>query len=281
MPHEQIKLLVTGAKGMLGRDLVPVLELVGYSVVYADIEEFDITSEKQTSEFINSSKPDVIIHCAAYTNVDKAEEDQEKAFLINETGTKHIANVSKDLNAKLICISTDYVFNGEKETPYNPDDPVAPINVYGLSKLKGEQAAQINPRTYIARTSWLYGFHGKNFVSTMINLARKNNELRVVDDQVGCPTWTVALSNALINIIETDKPYGIYHTCGSGSCSWYEFACEIFKLMDMDVKVQPVKTEEFSRLAKRPRNSIMNNSNICPDWKDSLKEFIKTYGDQL
>ena len=269
------KILVTGAKGMLGRDLCPMLEDAGYEVIETDIDNLDITNEIQTIKVISETNPDYVIHCAAYTNVDKAEEDLKTAELINSKGTENIAKACNKSGACLIYISTDYVFDGTKNTPYMPDDKTNPINNYGLTKLNGEKAVQNNcEKHYITRTSWLYGHHGKNFVETMLSLSDKP-ELKVVDDQVGCPTWTVDLSDAIINIIEEDLPYGIYHTCGGGNTSWYGFAKEIFAVANKNVNLKPCTTDEFPRPANRPKYSIMDNSNLLRDWKLALKEYIE------
>lgn len=270
-----MKVLITGANGMLGQDLCPILEDIGCFVIETDIDNLDITDREMVDGVISRAKPDLVIHCGAYTNVDKAEEDLSTALLINEQGTKNVAQACKKNDVTLIYISTDYVFDGEKTAPYLPSDKTSPINNYGLSKLKGEIAVQeICEKYYIARTSWLYGHHGKNFVETMISLAEKE-ELKVVDDQTGCPTWTVELSNGIIKLIAGQKPYGIYHICGSGSTSWYGFAQEIFKQLDLNVNLKPCTTKEFPRPAKRPKNSVMDNDKICRDWKIALKEYLE------
>ena len=267
------KVLVTGANGMLGQDLCPILEDNGYEVIETDIQNLDITNSKMVEKVFLEEKPDYVIHCAAYTNVDKAEEDLETARLINAKGTENIAKACKNIDAALVYISTDYVFNGNGDKPYLPADKTAPLNNYGLTKLEGEEAVKnILGKYYICRTSWLYGHHGKNFVETMISLADKP-ELKVVDDQVGCPTWTVELANAIVKIIE-NKPFGIYHTCGSNSTSWYGFAKEIFSQMGLNVNLKPCATDEFPRPAKRPAYSIMENKGICRDWKCALKDYL-------
>lgn len=268
------KILVTGAKGMLGQDLCPVLEDNGYEVFETDVDILDITDLECVENIFSSQRPDIVIHCAGYTNVDKAEEDYETAHLINVTGTKNIAKACKKYDSVMVYISTDYVFDGSGKVPYQPNDMTNPINKYGLTKRDGETAVINNlEKYYICRTSWLYGHHGKNFVETMISLASKP-ELKVVDDQVGCPTWTVDLSNAIVEILQT-KPYGIYHTCGGGSTSWYGFAKEIFKLAGLDVNLKPCTTDEFPRPAKRPAYSVMDNGGICRDWSKALKDYIE------
>ncbi len=265
-----MKALVTGAKGMLGQDLCPILEDNGYEVVETDIHNLDIT--KDCTEFILDVKPDLVVHCAAYTNVDKAEEDLDTAKLINVTGTENIAKACAQAGAVIVYISTDYVFNGEKAEPYNTDDIPNPLNNYGLTKLQGEEAVKkYCEKYYIARTSWLYGHHGKNFVETMIALADKP-ELKVVDDQIGCPTWTIELANGIIKVL--DKPFGTYHVCGSGYTSWYGFAKEIFEQEGLKVNLKPCTTEEFPRPAKRPKFSVMNNDNLTRNWKSALKDYL-------
>ena len=271
------KVLVTGAKGMLGQDLCPILEDNGYDVVETDVDIMDITKLESIEKMFSLEKPEIVIHCAAYTNVDKAEEDIETARLINVTGTENVAKACDKYNAAMVYISTDYVFDGgvnkKRTIPYTPQDKAAPLNNYGLTKWEGEEAVRNNlEKYYICRTSWLYGHYGKNFVETMLSLANKP-ELKVVDDQVGCPTWTVDLSDAIIKIIET-KPYGTYHTCGGGNTSWYGFAKEIFEQAGLKVNLNPCTTGEFPRPAKRPAYSIMDNDGLLRDWKQALRDYL-------
>ena len=271
-----MRVLVTGAKGMLGQDLCPVLEQNGYNVIRTDVDNLDITDLDIVKTVLNQENPNIVIHCAAYTNVDKAEEDIKTARLINSIGTENLARVCGEKEITLLYISTDYVFAGNGSTPYEPNDKTSPLNNYGLTKWEGEQAVQkYCKKFYICRTSWLYGINGKNFVETMLSLADKP-ELKVVDDQIGCPTWTIELSNAIVKIIK-EKPYGIYHTCGAGQTTWYGFTKEIFRLAHIDVNVIPCTTEEFPRPAKRPKYSVMNNDNICRDWKEALADYIRRY----
>ncbi len=269
-----MKVLVTGANGMLGQDLCPILEDVGCFVYETDVDTLDITDEEKVSVAIATTKPDVVIHAAAYTNVDKAEEDIDTALKINELGTANVAKACAKNDVLMVYISTDYVFDGTKKEPYLPNDTVLPINNYGLSKLKGEEAVKkYCEKYYIARTSWLYGHHGKNFVETMLAMSDKP-ELKVVDDQVGCPTWTVELANGILKLIGAQKPYGVYHVCGSGKTSWYGFAKEIFEQSGIKVNLKPCTTEEFPRPAKRPAYSVMDNEKICRDWKVALKDYL-------
>lgn len=267
------KVLVTGANGMLGQDLCPILEDNGYEVIETDVQTLNITDLDMVNKVLQDEKPDIIIHCAAYTNVDEAEENIDVARLINFKGTENIAKACGDKGITLVYISTDYVFSGDGTKPYIPTDKTAPLNNYGLTKWEGEEAVRkYCEKYYICRTSWLYGVHGKNFVETMISLANKP-ELKVVNDQIGCPTWTVDLSDVIIKIIK-EKPYGTYHTCGGGSTSWYGFANEIFKLAGLQVNLNPCTTDEFPRPAKRPSYSVMDNGGLLRDWKLALKNYL-------
>lgn len=268
-----MKVLVTGANGMLGQDLCPILEDVGAFVIETDVDTLDITKDEIVDKALTDIHPDMVIHCAAYTNVDKAEEDLETARLINVTGTENLAKACGKLDIPLVYISTDYVFDGTKTEPYMPEDKTNPINNYGLTKLQGEEAVKkYCKKYYIARTSWLYGHYGKNFVETMISLAQKD-ELKVVDDQIGCPTWTVELANGILKLLS--KPYGTYHVCGSGKTSWYGFAQEIFKQANLEVNLKPCTTEEFPRPAKRPKYSVMNNDGLCRNWQVALQDYLE------
>lgn len=281
-----MKVLVTGARGMLGTDLVPALEGGGYEVFATDIEELDITHLDFLRTMTQKITPDIVVNCAAYTKVDKAEEEPEEAFQINSLGVENLSLVCRDLDIDLCHVSTDYVFDGTKEGAYMPDDPPHPINVYGKSKLAGEEHVQkIMNKFYILRTSWLYGKHGKSFVSTILNLAKKQNVLRVVIDQIGSPTWTVTLARAIVNLIQTKK-YGLYHVTDKteNGITWFEFAREIVGLSGLKAEVMPVKTEEFSFLAQRPKNSLLNTTMAelvikenLPPWKQSLEKFLSEF----
>lgn len=267
------KILVTGANGMLGQDLCPILEDNGYDVIETDIYNLDITNSNAVEKFLNSEKPEIVIHCAAYTNVDKAEEDLETARLINSKGTENLAKACKEIDATMVYISTDYVFDGNGNKPYLPTDKTSPLNNYGLTKWEGEVAVKENlEKYYICRTSWLYGHHGKNFVETMLSLADKP-ELKVVNDQTGCPTWTVELANAIVEILD-DMPYGTYHTCGGGVTTWYGFAKKAFEFAGLNVNIKPCTTDEFPRPAKRPTYSVMDNGGLCRNWEVALKEYM-------
>ncbi len=268
---------------MLGTDLVCVLEENAHEVFATDVEELDITQMDFLRRMVEDIAPDIIINCAAYTDVDKAEEEPDKAFLINGIGVQNLALVCRDLDIELCHISTDYVFDGTKEGPYTPSDLPNPINAYGYSKLAGEKYIQwIWNKFYIIRTSWLYGKYGKNFVYTILNLAKKQKELRVVDDQIGSPTWTVTLSRVIAKLIQTHK-YGIYHVTDKTErgISWYDFAKEIVHDYGLKSDVIPMKSEELQFPAQRPKNSILDLTLIelilkeeFPSWKESLTKLL-------
>lgn len=273
------KILVTGANGMLGHDLCPTLEDAGFETIETDVDTLDITNFEQAEAFFAQTQPDAVVHCAAYTNVNKAEEDIDTAMKINAEGTENLAKICAKANIPIVYVSTDYVFDGTKNEPYLPYDKPCPVNAYGLTKLKGEEAIQEHcEKFYITRTSWLYGLHGKNFVETMLSLADKP-ELKVVDDQIGCPTWTQELSNGIATLLSEEAPYGIYHVCGTGKTSWYGFAKEIFELAGLNVNLIPCKSDEFPSPAKRPAYSVMYNDNICRTWKAALKDYMELRGE--
>mgnify|MGYP000853346349 CR=1 FL=1 len=277
----RMKVLVTGARGQLGYDVVQRLKELNIEHIGVDKEEFDLTNEKETKEFIRSYRPDVIVHCAAYTAVDKAEDEKEICHAVNVLGTRYVAEACKEIDAKMVYISTDYVFDGEKNEPYEVDDKPNPINYYGLTKYLGEREVQnILKKYFIVRISWVFGKNGSNFVKTMLRLGQERKEIRVVCDQVGSPTYTYDLAKLICEMIRTDK-YGIYHATNEGYCSWYEFACEIFKAAGMDVKVIPIKSDEYPTKAKRPKNSRLSKNrlefmgfNLLPHWRDALERYI-------
>lgn len=277
-----MKVIVTGAKGQLGTDLVHLLADRGYAVYGYGREELDITNFDQVKQVISEVNPDVVIHAAAYTKVDLAESEPDQAFLINAYGMRNVAVVSEAVGAKLVYISTDYVFDGTANAPYNEFAPTNPLSVYGKSKLAGEQFVRdLHSKFFIVRTSWVYGKHGNNFVKTMLKLAQERDELMVVHDQVGCPTYTVDLSNCILELIQTEK-YGVYHVSNSGHCSWYEFAKAIFEEAGIKVKVNPCTTKDFPRPAPRPVYSVlahmalrMNGFRELPYWRDSLRDFLR------
>lgn len=276
-----MKVLVTGAKGQLGTDLVLLLSDRGYEVYGYGREELDITNFDQVKRVIREIHPDVVIHTAAYTKVDLAESEPDQAFLINSYGTRNVAVVSEAVGAKLVYISTDYVFDGTATTPYNEFASTTPQSVYGKSKLAGEQFVRdLHSKFFIVRTSWVFGKHGNNFVKTMLKLAQERDELMVVHDQVGCPTYTIDLANCVLELIQTEK-YGVYHVSNSGHCSWYEFAKAIFEEAGIEVKVNPCTTKDFPRPAPRPTYSVfehmalkLNGFSEMRYWREALKEFI-------
>lgn len=277
-----MNILITGAKGILGSALLKILSPLN-NVIPCDIEEFDIADFEQASAFITLRKPDIIINCAAYTDVDGCEKNTEKAFLVNGKGTENIALICETLNIPLVQISTDYVFDGTKDKPYLEDDPVNPLGVYGKSKYKGEETVRkILKKFYIVRTSWLFGANGKNFVNTILKIAKEKNELRIVNDQFGSPTYAPDLAKAIAQLIETPF-YGVYHITNRGFCSWYEFTKAILEAANIKGKtVIPVTTEEFPRPAPRPKYSVLENRNfkekgftLPRHYKEAVKEYLK------
>ncbi len=289
-----MKVFVTGVKGQLGYDVMRELEKRGYNdAVGVDIEEMDITDRESVDRVISGVNPDVVIHCAAWTAVDLAEDEdkKDKVHLVNAVGTENIAKVCKKLDCKMIYISTDYVFDGQGTRPWEPDDERNPLNVYGQTKYEGELAVEKWLEKYfIVRIAWVFGQNGKNFVRTMLNLGKTHDKLTVVNDQIGSPTYTPDLARLLVDMAESDK-YGIYHATNEGFCSWYEFACEIFKQASeydsvyKNVSVSPVTSDKYPSKAKRPSNSRMNKNKLTengfeklPDWQDALRRYIETTG---
>lgn len=277
-----MKVLVTGVKGQLGYDVVKELERRGHQPIGVDRDEMDLMDNEAVRTFIMELKPGAIIHCAAYTAVDKAEEEVEICYQINAESVKVISECAKELDVKLIYISTDYVFDGTKEGEYVETDLPNPINVYGASKLKGEQYVQaLLEKYYIVRISWVFGANGNNFIKTMRRLGSERDELNIINDQVGSPTYTADLAPLLVDMMETDK-YGIYHATNEGTCSWYEFANEIFKQSEIEVKTNPITTDQYPTAAKRPMNSQMsktklkaNGFNLLPTWQEALAYYIE------
>ena len=277
-----MKLLVTGVKGQLGYDVCKVLSARGIEHRGVDIEDFDITNVQATHDYIAAYRPDGVIHCSAWTAVDRAEDELEKVRAVNAEGSRNIASACKEIGAKLVYISTDYVFPGTGERFYEPDDPTGPLGAYGVTKLEGEQAVQaLLERYFIVRVSWVFGKNGNNFVRTMLRLAETKSELNVVCDQIGSPTYTADLAPLLCDMVVTDK-YGIYHATNEGICSWAEFAEEIFRLAGKDVKVNPVPTSEYPTRAARPLNSRMSKAKLeemgfsrLPDWHNALARYLR------
>ncbi|MDE7431106.1 MAG: dTDP-4-dehydrorhamnose reductase [Lachnospiraceae bacterium] len=277
-----MRVLVTGVKGQLGYDVVNELKKNGIEAVGVDIEEMDITDKEAVNKVLTEAKIDAVIHCAAYTAVDAAEDNMDICRKVNADGTRNIAEVCKKLDIKMMYISTDYVFDGEGERPWEPDDERNPLNAYGISKYEGEVAVQDNLSKYfIVRIAWVFGVNGKNFIKTMLNLGKTHDTITVVNDQIGSPTYTYDLAVLLVQMIQSDK-YGIYHATNEGLCSWYEFAKEIFKQAGMEINLIPVSSEEFKAKAKRPHNSRMNKDkleangfNRLPSWQNALERYLK------
>ena len=302
-----MKVFVTGVNGQLGHDVMNELNKRGYEGLGSDIAEkysgvadgsavttmpyvsLDITDEEKVKKVIEEYKPDAIVHCAAWTAVDMAEDDDkvEKVRAINADGTKYIAEACKEIDSKMVYISTDYVFNGQGERPWQPDDKnYEPLNVYGQTKLEGElNVSSMLDKYFIVRIAWVFGLNGKNFIKTMVNVGKSHDEVRVVNDQIGTPTYTLDLSVLLVDMIETDK-YGYYHATNDDNgeyISWYDFTKEIYRQAGMNTKVIPVSTEEYGlSKAKRPFNSRLDKSKLIengfkplPSWKDALGRYLK------
>ena len=275
-----MRVVITGANGQLGHDLVRILgaehEVFGFGR-----EELDITKLEQVRHVIGTIKPDAVIHSAAYTAVDLAESEEDCTYLVNAFGSRNVAMAAEEVGAKVCYISTDYVFDGQSEIPYREYDKTNPLGVYGKSKYAGEQLVQsVSTRYYIVRTSWVYGVNGNNFVKTMLKIGAERDQLKVVHDQIGSPTYTYDLCHFLNQLIQTDY-YGIYHATNTGVCSWYEFAKAIFEESGMTVQIDPCTTEEFPRPAPRPKNSVMEHLAIraqgLPDlrhWREALRDFL-------
>ncbi|MGL4991134.1 MAG: dTDP-4-dehydrorhamnose reductase [Sarcina sp.] len=289
-----MKILITGANGQLGNELQDIINK-GYAeigniseniknaeVIAVDVDKLNIANELHVKEFLIENKPDVVINCAAYTNVDKCEEAKEVSYVVNALGSKNLAQACEIIGAKFVQISTDYVFEGKGNIPFNEETGLNPQSEYGRSKLEGEFfAKEFCSRHYIVRTAWLYGYVGNNFVYTMRNLGATKECLMVVDDQRGNPTHANDLAYEVLKLIETET-YGVYHCTGKGECSWYDFAKEIMCLSNIKCEVKPCTTEEFPRPAKRPEYSSLDNKNLretigdeMRDWKIALKSFIK------
>jgi dTDP-4-dehydrorhamnose reductase len=271
-------ILVVGSKGMLGTDLMRILE---GDVRGVDVDEIDITSFESTRRVLLTLKPRIVVNTAAYTDVDGCETNREMAMQVNGEGVAHLAMAAGEIGAKLVHVSTDYVFDGAKGTPWLEDDGMNPLSVYGESKLAGELNARLAPDHLIVRTQWLYGLHGKNFVETMLRLGREKKELAVVDDQTGSPTWTVDLSLAIKALIDTECS-GTYHAANGGFCSWNGFARTIFEEAGLDVEVKPMTTTELGRPAVRPLYSVLDCSKLAKDagfqpepWRDALRKYLK------
>lgn len=286
--RQLMRILVTGVKGQLGHDVVNECAKRGIETVGVDIEEMDITDAASVDQVIGSSDVDAVIHCAAYTAVDAAEDNEAVCRRVNAYGTENIARVCGKLGLKMMYISTDYVFDGQGERPWEPDDERHPLNVYGQTKYEGELAVEKYAEKYFTvRIAWVFGVNGKNFIKTMLRVGKQYGAVKVVNDQIGSPTYTYDLARLLVDMIQTDK-YGRYHATNEGLCSWYEFACEIFRKAGMDeVKVTPVTTAEYGvSKAVRPFNSRMDKSKLAengfqplPAWQDALERYLKELAD--
>lgn len=276
-----MKILVTGVKGQLGYDVVNELTARGIEAVGVDIDEMDVTDAESVDRVIRETAPDAVVHCAAYTAVDAAEEQEALCRRVNAEGPQNIAKVCRELDIKMLYISTDYVFNGEGEGYWKPEDACEPQSVYGRTKYEGELAVkELLDKYFIVRITWTFGINGKNFVKTMLNLSKNHDTVRVVDDQFGSPSYTLDLAKLLVDMVLTDK-YGIYHATNEGVCSWHEFACAIFREAGIEMNVVPVTTQEYGAKAKRPANSRMDKEKLTengfkrlPTWQDALSRYI-------
>jgi dTDP-4-dehydrorhamnose reductase len=277
-----MRLIVTGSGGMLGQAVVACLESRGHDVVALPKEQLDVTNYSQVLEILSERKPDLVVHCAAFTKVDQAESEPALAYHINGYGTENIAVACNILNVPMMYISSDYVFDGESKQPYTPWDATRPLSIYGKSKLAGEKAVQRHlTRFYIIRTSWLYGPHGKNFVDTILTAAAQKKPLRVVSDQVGTPTCTLSLSEVIADLIATGR-YGVYHASDGGITNWFEFARAIVNNSGNPVDVVPIETKDMPRPATRPKYSVLDKTALVntigrelPPWEESLITYLQ------
>ncbi|MGI6778245.1 MAG: dTDP-4-dehydrorhamnose reductase [Acetivibrionales bacterium] len=277
-----IRVLVTGVEGQLGHDMMKRLGELGIDALGVDKNDFDICDKGHTLKYFLNNKPDVVVHCAAYTAVDKAEDEKVKCYAINVEGTRNIAEACKKIDAKMVYISTDYVFDGQGIEPQPESKRTNPLNYYGYSKEQGELVVkELLDKYYIIRTSWVYGKNGSNFVKTMLKLAQTRDEISVVNDQIGTPTYTADLAVLICEMIQTAK-FGIYHGTNEGYCSWYEFALAIFEKAGINIKVKPILTSDYPAKARRPLNSRLSKDNLningfkrLPDWKDALERYLK------
>ena len=279
-----MKILVTGYNGQLGFDVVKELKNRRIPCKGVDMADFDITDEAAVREYIKDYAPDAVIHCAAFTAVDKAEECRDICFRVNALGTENIAKICAETGAKIIYISTDYVYGGKGDSPFETNCAAAPCNVYGESKLAGETAVKKHcVKYFIVRTSWVFGMNGNNFVKTMLRLSENHDQLNVVADQTGSPTYTPDLAKLLCDMVQSNK-YGVYHASNENYCSWYEFACEIFRQAGKEVRVNPVTSAEYPCAAVRPLNSRLSKKCLddsgferLPEWQNALERFLKEY----
>ncbi len=273
-----VKILVTGGSGQLGSEIIRQLKDAGRLFMAPERSELDVTDAEQTTEFIDRTAPDIIIHCAAFTDVNRAEEEEERAFLVNATGTRHIAEAASRIGAELVYISTDYVFDGKKKEPYGEDDLPAPLNAYGRSKLAGEEAVRkAGYRHYIVRTSWLFGGGGPDFIKKILTLSKTNRTLKVVDDVLGSPTYTVDLAAAILKLIGSGR-FGTVHLSNAGACSWCGLAREAIRLSRKRTSILPCRSEEYPSKAARPGYSVLVNRKEAPlpPWEDAVKRYIES-----
>lgn len=283
-----MRVFVSGKSGQLGHDLCALLSARGFDNLGTSSKELDIRDREAVFKLLNSFKPDFIMHCAAYTAVDRAEEEAALCFSINEGGTENLCLWARENGVPLLYISTDYVFPGDGENFYEVNDEKRPLGVYGLSKLKGEESVQrLLKDYYIVRISWVFGANGKNFIKTMLRLSEEREEISVVSDQIGSPTYTKDLSETLVALMESGR-FGIYHATNEGVCSWAEFANEIMRLAGKSTRIKEISTSEYKTLAKRPLNSRLSKSSLddagiprLPHWKDALKRFLIEPGEAL
>ena len=274
-----MKIMITGAYGMLGSDLREVLK--NFELICTGSKDLDISDEEKVMEFISEKSPDLVVNAAAYTAVDDCETHFDEAYAVNAIGPKNLAIACKKQDIPLVHISTDYVFDGSKRTPLIETDKLGPQSAYGKTKLEGEKFIQENTDKYfILRTAWLYGLHGNNFVKTMLDLAETHDDITVVNDQIGSPTYSLDLAVSIANLLNSDK-YGIYHLTNEGECSWYEFSKRIFELSDVDVKVLPVTTEEFPRPAPRPHYSVLSNQKWIKAGFPPMRKYEEALSDYL
>ena len=277
-----MKILVTGVKGQLGYDVCRILSERGIENRGVDIDDFDITDAEAVKAYIKSYAPTAIVHCSAFTAVDRAEDDVELCTRVNADGPKNIAVAAAEIGAKMMQISTDYVFPGTGEAFYEPNDKTGPLSVYGKTKLLGEEAVRATlDNHFIVRISWVFGINGNNFVKTMLRLAETKTDLNVVCDQIGSPTYTYDLAKLICDMIVTDR-YGTYHATNEGVCSWAEFAAEIMQQAGKSTVIHPIPTSEYPTRASRPLNSRMSKDKLeengfskLPDWKDALSRYLK------
>ncbi len=279
-----MKVLITGVSGQLGYDAANVMRERGIDFRGVSSKELDIIDRDAVLCALSEYRPDAVLHCAAYTKVDRAEDEANLCMRVNAEGTRNIALACRECGAKMVYISTDYVFPGTGCTPWETDDPTGPLNQYGRSKLAGEQAVrELLERYFIVRTSWVIGAHGNNFVKTMLRLAETHDRLRVVDDQIGSPTFTADLAPLLCGMVESEK-YGVYHATNEGFCSWAELAEAVFRLRGKAVAVEYVSTEEYGAKAQRPKNSRLSKRSLdendfarLPDWDTSLAQYLTAF----